>query len=69
MEVEKEVINVVVAADQVDRIMRVMYTTGRLDTPGMGFLYATPLQMAATYVPPEVLERIEQRVKQHADGS
>lgn len=61
VEAEKEVINVVVADDQVDRIVQVMYLTGRLDTPGMGFLYVTPLEKAATFVPQSVLERIRER--------
>ena len=67
VEVEKEVISIVVAADQVDAITEVMYDAGRLDTPGMGFLYVTPLEMAATYVPPDVLERIRQRTSGRAD--
>src|SRR5688500_18135815 len=64
VEAEKEVINVVVATDQVDRIVEIMYLTGDLDTPGMGFLYVTPLEKAATYVPEEVLERIRSRRRQ-----
>lgn len=58
VEVEKEIINVVVAADQADRIFEVMYLAGRLDTPGMGFMYITALDKAATFIPPEVLERL-----------
>ena len=61
VEADKEVINIVVADDQVDRIVEVMYLTGRLDAPGMGFLYVTPLEKAATYVPQSVLERIKER--------
>lgn len=61
VEVEKEVINVVVASDQVDRIVEVMYLTGNLDTPGMGFLYVTPLEKAATHVPDSVLQKIRRR--------
>lgn len=61
VEVEKEVINVVVATDQVDRIVEVMYLTGELDVPGMGFLYVTPLEKAATHVPEDVLSRIRER--------
>lgn len=61
VEAEKEVVNVVVATDQVDRIVEVMYLTGKLDTPGMGFLYVTPLEKAATYVPEDVLHRLRRR--------
>lgn len=61
VEADKEVINIVVARDQVDRIVEVMYLEGRLDTPGMGFLYVTPLEKAATYVPQEVVDRLRER--------
>ncbi len=61
VEVEKEVINIVVSRDQVDRIVEILFLKGRLDTPGMGFLYVTPLEKAATYVPEAILRRLEAR--------
>ena len=36
VEVEKEVIQVVVSTEQVDRVFESMYLAGKLDTPGMG---------------------------------
>lgn len=63
VEVEKEVITIVAATDQVDRIFERMYVAGQLDTPGMGFIYVTPLEKAATHIPHEIAERLlsEQR--------
>jgi len=58
VEAEKEVINVVVATDQAKRIFEQMYLAGKLDTPGMGFIYITPLEHAATYIPPNVLDKL-----------
>ena len=58
IEVEKEVINILVANDQIDRIFEKMYITGKLDTPGMGIMYVTPLEKAATYVPPELVKKL-----------
>ena len=58
VEVEKEVINIVVANEQADRIFEVMYRAGRLDTPGMGFIFMTPLEKAATFIPREVAARV-----------
>ncbi len=58
VDVEKEIINVVVASDQVDRIFERMYLAGKLDTPGMGFIYITPLEKAATYIPEEILQKL-----------
>jgi len=61
VEVEKEVINVVVSTDQVDRIFEKMYFAGNLDTPGMGFMFITPLEKAATFIPEEVVKKIRQK--------
>lgn len=62
IEVEKEVINIVVATDQIDRIFEKMYIAGKLDTPGMGIMYVTHLEKAATYVPQEIVEKLAQPV-------
>jgi nitrogen regulatory protein PII len=60
VEVEKEIVNVVVSSDQVDRIFERMYLAGKLDTPGMGFMFITPLEKAATYIPPQIVEKLAQ---------
>jgi nitrogen regulatory protein PII len=54
---EKEVIYIVAASDQADRIFEKIYTAAQLDTPGMGMIYMTPLEKMATYVPAEIIER------------
>jgi len=58
VEVEKEIINIVVSNDQADRIFEKIYLAGNLDTPGMGIMYITPVEKAATYIPQDVLERV-----------
>ena len=58
VEVEKEVINIVVASDHVDRVFERMYIAGKLDTPGMGFLYVTPLEKAGTFITPEIADKL-----------
>ena len=58
VEVEKEIINIVVAKDQVDRIFETMYLAGNLDSPGMGFMYITPLEQAATFIPAAVRQKL-----------
>lgn len=65
VEAEKEVINIVISSDQVDRVFEKMYLAGKMDTPGMGFMWVTPLDKAATFVPPEVIEKLTQ---QRSDG-
>jgi nitrogen regulatory protein PII len=56
--VEKEVINIVVSSEQVDLVFERMYLAGDLDTPGMGIMYITPLEKAATFIPQEILEKV-----------
>jgi nitrogen regulatory protein PII len=64
VEVEKEVINIVVASDHVDRVFERMYIAGKLDTPGMGFLYVTPLEKAGTFIPPEIADKLLKQGRQ-----
>ncbi len=58
IEVEKEIINILVANDQIDRIFEIMVIAGQLDTPGMGIMYVTPLEKAATYIPQEIVDKL-----------
>lgn len=60
IDTEKEVIKIVVSSEQADLIFERVYLAARLDTPGMGFMYVTPLEKAATYVPPDIVERLTQ---------
>lgn len=62
IEVEKEVINILVANDQIDRVFEKMYIAAQLDTPGMGIMYVTPLEKAATYIPHEIVEKLARPV-------
>ena len=56
VDVEREVISVMVPADQTDRIFERIFLAGRLDTPGMGYVYVTPLLQAAT---PTLWQRLQ----------
>lgn len=68
IEAEKEVINIVVSTDQLDRVFEKMYLAGKMDTPGMGFMWVTPLEKAATFVPPDILERLTSKREQRIGG-
>lgn len=61
VDVEKEVITILVADDQVDRIFERMYFAAELDVPGGGIIYVTPLDKAATYIPPEIIDRLAEK--------
>lgn len=62
VEVEKEVINIVVAVDQAAYVFEKMYMAGQLDTPGKGFIYLTPLEKAATFIPKDIALKLEKRI-------
>lgn len=61
IEVDKEVITIVVSTDQVDRVFEKIYVAGKLETPGMGFMYVTPLEKAATYIPQELVKKLARK--------
>lgn len=62
VEVEKEVISMLVASDQQEVVIDHIYQEGKLDTPGMGYIYVTPLERLAVYVP----ERLKEGLKKPA---
>ncbi len=58
VEAEKEVVNILVANDQVDQVFEKIFVAAKLDTPGMGIVYVTPLEKAATHIPKDMLEKL-----------
>ena len=58
IEVDKEVISIIVANDQADRVFEAMYLVGKLDTPGMGIMTLAALDKIATFIPLELVERL-----------
>jgi len=60
---EKEVVYIVASTDQADRIFEKIFIAGKLDTPGMGMIYTTPIDKMATYVPHEIAERFSEITK------
>ena len=61
VEGEKEVVNIIAANDQCDRIFEKTYFAGKLDTPGMGRAYVTPMEKIATYISHDVPERLARK--------
>lgn len=59
VEAEKEVINIVVATNHQDLIAEAVYRAGGLDKPGGGYLYITPIERMATYIPEQARRRLE----------
>lgn len=67
VEAEKEVVQIMVSKQQQEEIFAAMFTAGKLDTPGMGIMFITPLERAATYIPPAVRHKVKlmQKITQH----
>ena len=65
---EKEVIYIVAPSDQADRIFERIFIVAKLDTPGMGLIYTTPLEKMATYVPHEVAARFGHHHASHGEA-
>ena len=61
VEVEKEIVTILVAEDQVEGVFRAIFTAAKLDTPGMGIMYTTPVEKMATYIPQDVVNRLVER--------
>lgn len=59
VEVEKDVISLLVSSEQRDVVLDQIYRAGKLDTPGMGYIYITPLEKVAVYVPENLRNRLE----------
>lgn len=55
VDAEKEVVEVIVSKPQGDHVFQSMFEAGKLATPGMGIIYMTHIEKAATYIPPNVL--------------
>ena len=59
VETEKDVVSLLVSAEQRDVVFDELYLAAELDTPGMGFMYITQLEKLATYLPENFLNSSE----------
>lgn len=60
VETEKDVISILVSNEQRDLVFDTIYRAAGLDTPGRGFVYATPVEKAATYIPESIMQRMKE---------
>jgi nitrogen regulatory protein PII len=54
---EKEIVHVLAATEQAQQVFERMFAAGGLDTPGAGFIYATPLEKVAACLPPDAVPK------------
>ena len=58
VETEKDVIAFLVSSDQQDLVFDAIYQVAGLDAPGRGFMFISPVERAATYVPEAVRKQL-----------
>lgn len=63
IEAEKDVVELFISSDQVEMITRNICSAMDIARPGGGFIYLTPLEGAATYLPQEIRERLKEQAK------
>lgn len=61
IEAEKEVLSLVVAAEHQGIVARAIYGAGGLGEPGGGYMYITPLEKTATFIPGDALQRLAEQ--------
>ena len=61
VEVEKEVLSIAAAAEHQELVARAIYEAGGLGAPGGGYLYVTPLEKLATFIPEEAMNRLQKQ--------
>ena len=61
VETEKNVISIFVSTEQRDAVLDYLYRAGGFDTPGRGYIYITPLEKVATFVPDSVKTTLEEK--------
>jgi len=60
IDTEKDVVSMLLGNEQAEMVASVIFGAVDLGRPGGGFLYLTPLESAATYVPREIRDRLEE---------
>ena len=63
IETEKDVISLFVSTEQRDAVLNYLYRAAGLDTPGRGYIYITPLEKVAAYIPDSVRATLEEEKK------
>ncbi|WP_447965336.1 P-II family nitrogen regulator [Nitrospira sp. Ecomares 2.1] len=61
VDASKDIISVLVSFEQTDLVASHIFKAGQLDTPAKGFLYITPLEKVAMYIPEAVRELLRQK--------
>ncbi len=59
VEAEKEIVSLLVSSEQQDIVFDAMHRAGEMDVPGNGYVYCIPLEKVATFIPKDILDKLE----------
>ena len=59
VEAEKEIVEMLVAKERLDMVVDGLFKAAKMDTLATGYIYATPLDKAALYIPEEALKQLK----------
>ena len=59
VEAEKEIVAMIVANERRDMLVDELFQAAEMNTPAAGYIYATPVDKAAIYIPEEVLNQLK----------
>ena len=59
LDADKDVVSMLIPAEQQEFLIQHIYSAAGLDRPGAGMLYAIPIDKVATYLPEEMRRRLE----------
>lgn len=68
VETEKDVISLFVSSEQRDTVLDHLYQAAKLDTPGRGYVFITPLEKVATYIPESIKGRMAHELPKNEDS-
>ena len=61
IEAEKDIVEMLVGSDQADMVAHAIFSALDIGRPGGGMVQLTPLEAVATYLPREILERLQEQ--------
>ena len=64
VETEKDIVTMVSPVDNRDLVINHLYTKLGLDRAGAGVIYATPLDKMATYIPDDILQKMQKEASE-----
>ena len=59
VEAEKEIISLLVSLEQKETVFEALIRAANLEQPGSGYIYCTPLEKLATYLPQDMINELE----------